>query len=107
VNTVQGGAEKVLVVLQPVPSECPQLGIDPRIMIKKFGDKQWEIGIWEPWTEIEASSYHEAYMNIFSDSADQDGGSTETAKTAGNMYALGRKVVFASRFLIEGTVRGT
>ncbi|WWC59897.1 uncharacterized protein I303_102459 [Kwoniella dejecticola CBS 10117] len=51
----QGKAGTVPVVFQPLPSECPKLGIDPKLLAMKMRDdarKEWRLGVWA-WTEVE------------------------------------------------------
>ncbi|WWC87592.1 uncharacterized protein L201_002482 [Kwoniella dendrophila CBS 6074] len=46
------------VVFQPLPNECPKLGIDPRLLAMKMndqGEKEWYAGIWA-WSEVEMPS---------------------------------------------------
>ncbi|OCF78219.1 hypothetical protein I204_00156 [Kwoniella mangroviensis CBS 8886] len=43
------------VIFQPLPHECPKLGVDPRLLAMKMKDeagKQWQVGIWA-WTEVD------------------------------------------------------
>jgi len=53
-----GVGSKVMVVLQPVPSECAKLGLDPRIINLKPPPSAFEIGLWGPWTmnEVEGTT---------------------------------------------------
>lgn len=50
----EGEGREVLVVLQPVPSECPRVGVDPRAIGRRAGGN--EVGIWEPWSVVESPS---------------------------------------------------
>ena len=46
--------KEVLVVFQPVPNECPRLGVDPRMLKSKLSEgKRWEVGVWGPWSEVQ------------------------------------------------------
>jgi hypothetical protein len=98
--------ERVMVVFQPVPSECAKLGLDPRILSLRPGGA-YTIGLWSPWSTTNLS-----------DSAGEDtseGGdmSNGVGKGGGisNGDGVGKKdgekegeegitVVFASRYLI-------
>lgn len=42
----------ILVVFQPLPTECAKVGLDPRIFTHKTPSSAsvYEIGIWGPWT---------------------------------------------------------
>jgi hypothetical protein len=98
--------ERVMVVFQPVPSECAKLGLDPRILSLRPGGA-YTIGLWGPWS-----------TTGLSDSAGEDaseGGdmSNGVGKGGGisNGDGVGKKdgekegeegitVVFASRYLI-------
>ncbi|WWC68908.1 uncharacterized protein I206_102844 [Kwoniella pini CBS 10737] len=45
----------VPVIFQPLPTECPKLGVDPKLLAMKMKDdaaKTWQVGIWA-WTEID------------------------------------------------------
>lgn len=46
--------ERVVVVFQPVPSECAKLGLDPRILTLRPG-AAYEIGLWGPWSTTSLS----------------------------------------------------
>ncbi len=54
--------DEVLTVFQPVPNECPRLGVDPRVAKGKLDEgKRWEVGVWGPWAEIELCVSPEAF----------------------------------------------
>ena len=46
--------ERVMVVFQPVPSECSKLGLDPRILTLRPGGA-YTIGLWGPWSTTNLS----------------------------------------------------
>lgn len=39
----------LLMVLQVLPSDCPRVGVDPRVLLSS--NKRYELGIWQPWSE--------------------------------------------------------
>ena len=96
--------EKVIVVFQPVPSECAKLGLDPRILSLRPGGT-YQICLWGPWSTTNLGD---------SEDEDTNGGHIsnvqETAKGTRNDGADGQgdveeaeegiPVVFASRYLI-------
>jgi hypothetical protein len=108
--------ERVMVVFQPVPSECAKLGLDPRILSLRPGGAH-TIGLWGPWSttslsdsEGEDASDGEKLSNgegKHAGKGDREGegmsiGDTE-GKGAGEVDVEeeeGRTVVFASRYLI-------
>jgi hypothetical protein len=52
-STIKGDlGSRVMLVFQPVPSECAKLGLDPRIINLK-PTANYEIGLWGPWTTNE------------------------------------------------------
>ncbi|KAK8861267.1 hypothetical protein IAR55_002086 [Kwoniella newhampshirensis] len=49
---------RVLVIFQPVPSECPRMGLDPRLLAVRGNDRmgrKWQVGLWS-WSEVEIPS---------------------------------------------------
>jgi hypothetical protein len=91
--------DTVLVVFQPVPSECAKLGLDPRIILLKppSSSQSYEIGLWGPWS-----------TTILPDdsSGPKEGGSEPEGTGIGEGGEKGKEgvirktVVFASRYLI-------
>jgi hypothetical protein len=65
----EGELRDVLVVLQPVPSECPRVGVDPRAIGRKAGGN--ELGIWDPWSVVESALHRPLHWEP-SDRGDQD-----------------------------------
>ncbi|KAL1410155.1 hypothetical protein Q8F55_004158 [Vanrija albida] len=41
--------DDVLVVLSPLPADCPRVGVDPRVAAS--ASRPLEIGVWDPWSE--------------------------------------------------------
>ena len=41
--------DTLLVVFQALPSDCPLVGIDPRVVASSAG-KKYEVGLWSPWS---------------------------------------------------------
>lgn len=97
--------ERVMVVFQPVPSECAKLGLDPRILTLRAGGT-YQIGLWGPWSTTnlsdsegettsegkDAYNYNGKGEGTSNDGADGKGDGEETEE--------GIPVVFASRYLI-------
>jgi hypothetical protein len=54
--------ERVMVVFQPVPSECAKLGLDPRILSLRPGGA-YEIGLWGPWSTTSLSGSEGEYTS--------------------------------------------
>lgn len=46
--------KRVMVIFQPVPSECAKLGLDPRILTLRPGGA-YTIGLWGPWSTTSLS----------------------------------------------------
>ncbi|WVW79852.1 hypothetical protein I302_101822 [Kwoniella bestiolae CBS 10118] len=47
--------QQLPIIFQPLPGECPKLGVDPRLLALKMrddGEKEWQVGVWA-WTEVE------------------------------------------------------
>lgn len=41
--------DEVTVVFQALPSDCPLVGVDPRVVGSREG--RFEVGLWAPWSE--------------------------------------------------------
>jgi hypothetical protein len=107
--------ERVMVVFQPVPSECAKLGLDPRILSLRPGGA-YEIGLWGPWSTTKLSgSEGESTRREERGGKDTSSGKGEGEVTSEGMRKGGDvgdgeakgngeeeeiTVVFASRYLI-------
>ena len=99
-NVVQSAKpRRILVAFQPVPHECPRLGVDPRLAERKLsevhtGPRVWEVGIWGPSSGVQLFYTHQEMQSL-----------TEVNEGM-NVEGEGEKkdqittVVFASRYLI-------
>jgi hypothetical protein len=100
--------ERVMVVFQPVPSECAKLGLDPRILALRPGGA-YQIGLWGPWSSTNLSDSEGESLGEGGDMSngegkgegmsngdreDKGGGEGDVADEEG------MTVVFASRYLI-------
>ncbi|WOO78879.1 uncharacterized protein LOC62_02G002416 [Vanrija pseudolonga] len=47
--------DEVVVVLTALPSDCPRVGVDPRVAASP--GKPLEIGVWEPWSDRHVPSH--------------------------------------------------
>jgi len=99
--------ERVMVVFQPVPSECAKLGLDPRILSLRPGGT-YQIGLWGPWSTTnlgDGDGQDTSEERDQSNGQEKGLGASEVAK--GNkddgdkdQEEEGIPVVFASRYLI-------
>lgn len=96
--------DDVVLVLQPIPPECPKLGLDARMITLKppSSTMAYEIGIWPTWSD---TSY-DSITNNHDTEAYMDDEKSETArgktkeKGEGEDSRVRQKVVFANRYLI-------
>jgi hypothetical protein len=106
-KSVDADMERVMVVFQPVPSECAKLGLDPRILALRPGGA-YTIGLWGPWSttslsdsEGEDTSEGGDMSNGVGEGKGLSNGDTEgKGDGQGNKGEEERTVVFASRYLI-------
>ncbi|WWD16834.1 hypothetical protein CI109_101266 [Kwoniella shandongensis] len=65
---------RILAILQPIPSECPRLGLDSRLLASKGPDnqleKKWQVGVWS-WSEVEIPQV--VIGDGIADEGDEDG----------------------------------
>ena len=101
------GEEEVVLVLQPLPPECPKLGLDARMITLRPPSSTiaYEIGIWPTWSDTtydSTSNVHdtEAYMD---DERMDKGKGKGKEKEEGKSQEVRQKVVFANRYLIAET----
>ncbi|WVQ62882.1 uncharacterized protein L199_001031 [Kwoniella botswanensis] len=72
------------VIFQPLPHECPKLGVDPRLLAMKMKDeagKQWQAGVWA-WAEVDLPLGVEKFRKGGDDQEgnDKEGEEDETMK---------------------------
>lgn len=100
--------ERVMVVFQPVPSECAKLGLDPRILTLRPGGA-YTIGLWGPWSTTNLSDSEGEGTSEGADTSNVEGRGEGTSKvereekgkrTGNREEEEGITVVFASRYLI-------
>lgn len=94
---------EVLLVLQPLPPECPKLGLDARILALKppTSELDYEIGIWPAWTDTTYDTgIHDEPIGHRADPRSGQGMSMGGDVQRG---VVDQKVVFASRYLIAET----
>jgi hypothetical protein len=99
--------ERVMVIFQPVPSECAKLGLDPRILTLRPGGA-YTIGLWGPWSTTSLSDGEGEGLSESGHMSDGEGkgegmgnGDNEgKGDEEGNKGEEERTVVFASRYLI-------
>jgi len=100
--------EKVMVIFQPVPSECSKLGLDPRILSLRPGGA-YTIGLWGPWSTTSLSDSEGEGTSEGADTSNVEGGGEGTSKVEREEKGKGTgtgegeeaiTVVFASRYLI-------
>ncbi|WVR04128.1 hypothetical protein IAU60_001127 [Kwoniella sp. DSM 27419] len=64
---------KVIIAFQPLPSECPKLGVDPKLLSLRMENergKTWQAGLWL-WTEVELPSHPD--LAVGSSNGQEDG----------------------------------
>ena len=101
-----GGREAVLVVFQPVPNECPRLGVDPRVAKGRLGKgRRWEAGVWGPWSEADLPmSPLRLHGREGDDGEEEWGGIPMGLEGRGREEQGGRtKVLMATRYLVAQT----
>lgn len=114
---------EVILVLQPVPHECPRLGMDPKVIVGKLvegTEKVFEIGIWSPVSDLVVSARSERGLQGDIECSDpsknaiEEEGAVETQlnETEGNTKdqapaaretqpnRVSTRYVFAARYLI-------
>jgi hypothetical protein len=98
--------ERVMVVFQPVPSECAKLGLDPRILTLRPGGA-YTIGLWSPWSTTNLSDSAGEDTSEGGDMSNGEGKREGMSNGEGGAKGDGeeegeeeRTVVFASRYLI-------
>jgi hypothetical protein len=99
--------ERVMVVFQPVPSECAKLGLDPRILSLRPGGA-YTIGLWGPWSTTSLSDSAGEDTSEGGDMSDGEGKGKDMGNGddegrgdgEGGREEEGMTVVFASRYLI-------
>ena len=98
--------ERVMVVFQPVPSECAKLGLDPRILSLRPGGA-YQIGLWGPWSTTSLSDSAGEDTSEGGDMSNGEGKGEGMSKRERGVKGDGeeegeeeRTVVFASRYLI-------
>ena len=100
--------ERVIVVFQPVPSECSKLGLDPRILTLRPGGA-YTIGLWGPWSTTSLSDSEGENTSEGANTSNVEGGGEGTSKVEREAKEKGEgsreeeegiTVVFASRYLI-------
>jgi len=88
--------ETVLVIFQPVPTECSKLGLDPRILSLK-PNSTYEMGLWGPWSTTLSGTEAEGV----GDSEGENIGEEHVAgKNESGVKEKEKTVIFASRYLI-------
>jgi hypothetical protein len=99
--------ERVMVVFQPVPSECAKLGLDPRILSLRPGGA-YTIGLWGPWSTTSGGEKlsnggekgEGAGTGVREGEGVSNGDTEGKGDGEGNKGEEERTVVFASRYLI-------
>lgn len=95
--------DDVILVLQPLPPECPKLGLDPRMITLKPPTQTlgYEIGIWPTWSDAKFDALTSMDDRVGVAPCGDKGNAEEKEKEEGKV-GEGKKerVVFASRYLI-------
>lgn len=92
--------KEILVAFQPVPSDCPRLGIDPRVVRSRIGEgRRWKVGVWGPWSKVEfpISRQELEGSGRRKGSEDEEGENEEMEKDESEART---KVLMATRYLV-------